>query len=138
MKWSGYRVHMAMKFSERGNSDGFYWGPLFEYVNRTFDPMLTKILKTSNNALVLQDQYFMSKDQSFTLYLNFGIHKANKGTFVDYFIGFGGYFGIFNPGAAYYNNPDYKFSNPILENRQSTRIGGTVRCGITVGLASGH
>lgn len=138
VKWSGYRAHMSMKFGKRGNSDGYYWGPLFEYVNRTFEPMKTNILSAATNSIILQDQYFSPKDQSFTLYLNFGIHKATKGTFVDYFLGFGGYYGIYNPGTAYYHNPDYKFSNPILENRQPNRIGGTIRCGIMVGLASGH
>ncbi len=137
--WSGNRMHLAFKFHPKNNSssDRFYMGPLFEMVNREFEPMYAQVLD-QNNTLLYGGAHlpFLAKERSYSLFLNYGSYVAKKYFFADIFFGFGASYYQFEVDALEYRNSAFVLTNPVLTNRKPTRFGLVVRAGLTLGLST--
>lgn len=134
--WSGYRAHVAFKFGERdAYSDGFFVGPLFELVQRNYEPVKSSVF-TADGLTYLNESTFYPTETSYNAMLNFGVRVEGNFVMLEYFTGVGVAYHQFDGGGVGYNNADFYLSNPILQNRQPERFGPVVRMGITCGLST--
>jgi hypothetical protein len=136
--WSGNRMHLALKFHPKNSSsDHFYMGPLFEIVNREFEPMYAQVFNQNNVLLYSGAQLpFLAKERSYSLFFNYGSYYAKKHFFADIFFGFGASYYQFDVEALEYRNTAFVLSNPVLTNRKPNRFGVVVRAGLTLGLST--
>ncbi|HRF75761.1 MAG TPA: hypothetical protein PLJ00_12890 [Chitinophagales bacterium] len=134
--WSGYRAHVAFKFGERDTySDGFFVGPLFEIVQRNYEPVTSAVF--ANDAFsYLYDADFYPKETSYNAMLNFGTRIEENHIMFEYFTGIGVAYHQFDGGGIEYGNADFYLSNPVLQNRKPERFGPVVRMGVTFGLST--
>ena len=134
--WSGYRAHVAFKFGERDTySDGFFVGPLFEIVQRNYEPVTSAVF--ANDAYsYLYDANFYPKETSYNAMLNFGARIEENHIMFEYFTGIGVAYHQFEGGGIEYDNADFYLSNPVLQNRKPERFGPVVRMGVTFGLST--
>lgn len=134
--WSGYRAHVAFKFGERdAYSDGFFVGPLFELVQRNYEPVKSSVF-TADGLTYLNESTFYPTETSYNAMLNFGVRVEGNFVMLEYFTGVGVAYHQFDGGGVGYNNADFYLSNPIIQNRQPERFGPVVRMGITCGLST--
>ncbi len=133
--WEGYRMHAALKFYSEKNSrsDGFHVGPLFEIVERTYEPIWSDVSNKSTGIMVAQDKKFYAREKSYNLFFNSGVQKYTKGLYFDAFIGFGVSYSKFDAREEY-NDGEHTFSDILLENRKDTRFGVMMRTGIIIGF----
>ncbi|MGL4599348.1 MAG: hypothetical protein ACRCYO_17630, partial [Bacteroidia bacterium] len=78
--WSGNRMHLAFKFHKKNSgSDRFYLGPLFEIVDREFEPMYAQVFDQNNTMLYGGAHLpFQAKERSYSLFFNYGSYYAKK------------------------------------------------------------
>ncbi len=133
--WEGYRMHAALKFypEKNSSSDRFHVGPLFEIVDRTYEPIWSDVSNKSTGVMVAQDKKFNPRERSYNLFFNYGVQQYNKGLYFDGFIGFGVAYSKFDAREEY-NDGEHTFSDILLENRKDTRFGIMMRMGIIVGF----
>ncbi|MGL5891999.1 MAG: hypothetical protein ACRC3B_19055 [Bacteroidia bacterium] len=134
--WSGRRMHVALRFNNgKSSNDNFFMGPVFELVQRNFEPIWCNV-NTSSGQFVASEMRFEAKETAYTAYFNFGTYFAKKFIYFEYFTGLGVYWANFDSGAGQYSGDAYMLSAPILESRKESRFGPAIRMGVTLGFCT--
>lgn len=133
--WNGYRTHLAFKFISRNGTDGFYFGPLIEYVSREFRQTQSNIFNEPDGTFYAY-KTFSPSEKSINLFFNYGTQQEQKHLMLDVFFGIGAAYHRFDGGVPEYGNDLYRFDNPVLENRKPSRFGVAVRAGLTIGFTT--
>jgi hypothetical protein len=135
--WNGSRMHFAWYIlSKKSSNEGFFFGPSFEKVDKTFEYVWSDLTTTSTGILAASSQRFNIYDKGYSLYFNYGLMSMGKNFMFQWFTGFGAGYYTFTVDEPF-DNEAYVYSNQLLEYRKPTRIAFVARMGITMGFYLG-
>jgi hypothetical protein len=135
--WNGSRMHFAWYIlSKKSSNEGFFFGPSFEKVDKTFEYVWSDLTTTSTGILAASSQRFNIYDKEYSLYFNYGLMSMEKNFMFQWFTGFGAGYYTFTVDEPF-DNDAYVYSNQLLEYRKPTRIAFVARMGITMGFYLG-
>jgi hypothetical protein len=135
--WDGSRMHFAWYVMPRNSSnEGFFLGPSFEMVNKTFEPVWSDLTRTDNGVFTASSQRFNIYDKGYSLYFNYGLMILENNFMFQWFTGFGVGRYSFTVDEPF-DNDMYVYSNQLLEYRKPQRFNFVARMGITMGFYLG-
>ena len=135
--WDGSRMHFAWYvISKKSSNEGFFFGPSFEMVNKTFEPVWSDLTRTDNGVFAASSQRFNIYDKGYSLYFNYGLMSMEKNFMLQWFTGFGVGRYSFTVDEPF-DNDTYVYSNELLEYRKPERFNFVVRMGLTMGFYLG-
>jgi hypothetical protein len=135
--WDGSRMHFAWYvLSQNSSNEGFFFGPSFEMVNKTFEPVWSDLTRTDNGVFAASSQRFNIYDKGYSLYFNYGLMSMEKSFMFQWFTGFGVGRYAFTVDEPF-DNDAYVYSNQLLEYRKPQRFNFVARMGITMGFYFG-
>lgn len=135
--WDGSRMHFAWYvISQKSSNEGFFFGPSFEMVNKTFEPVWSDLTRTDNGVLAASSQRFNIYDKGYSLYFNYGLMSMKNNFMFQWFTGFGVGRYSFTVDEPF-DNDTYVYSNQLLEYRKPERFSFVARMGLTMGFYLG-
>ncbi len=135
--WDGSRMHFAWYvISKKSSNEGFFLGPSFEMVNKTFEPVWSDISRTDNGVFIASSQRFNIYDKGYSAYFNYGMMIMQKNFMFQWFTGFGVGRYSFTVDEPF-DNDTYVYSNELLEYRKPERFNFVARMGLTMGFYLG-
>lgn len=135
-RWSGNSFYYTYKRFTKSGADRtvFYSGFQFRYTQRNYDEIIGSA--KSNAGLSYYTVAFKPKETRYDFTLQFGTISTSRFMHIEYYMGAGLGYSVFDGGAKEWNNENYEIrsNNEIFANRKETRFGLTLRMGLMIGL----
>lgn len=134
-RWSGNSFYYTYKrFGRSGGDKGFYTGFQFRYTQRNYDEIIGSARNTA--SLAYTNVVFKPKETRYDFTLQMGSISSSRFFHLEYYMGMGLGYSVFDGGAKEWNNENYEIrtNNEIFAKRKETRFGLTLRMGLMIGL----